>query len=176
VAGGKADGRAAISLQGAIPVRLPPPALVRLLHDPRNLGQAIPLCRSLRQTGPGRYVADIATQAGPVPIRFEATITLTELQPLRLYRVSVKGGTLLTGVVDVQTEVTLDDRQGTSVLRYHGRLSASGIAGRLILPREALVQERTVQMFTRLAYGIEAAWKAECDGQQAPGIASPRPA
>ena len=148
-----------MDLSGSLPIHVPPAEVARLIHDPLMLAALVPACRAVQETAPGHYTAQIEYAAGPVPIRFQALITVIPVQPGQTYEMQIKGGTLVTGVVTVANLITLHPTARGCRLEYAGTLSATGIARRMLLGREDALRTRTTRIFYRLKAEIEQAWR-----------------
>jgi len=67
----------------------PPQAVWTLLMDPEAIKSCLPGCKELRPVGDNRYQAEMSIGVAAVTGTFNATVTLSDLQPPSSYRLSV---------------------------------------------------------------------------------------
>jgi carbon monoxide dehydrogenase subunit G len=67
----------------------PPQAVWTLLMDPEAIKSCLPGCKELRPIGDNRYQAEMSIGVAAVTGTFNATVTLSDLQPPASYRLSV---------------------------------------------------------------------------------------
>jgi carbon monoxide dehydrogenase subunit G len=67
----------------------PPDAVWTLLMDPEAIKSCLPGCKELRPSGDNRYQAEMSIGVAAVTGTFNATVTLSDLQPPSSYRLSV---------------------------------------------------------------------------------------
>src|SRR6266576_3116807 len=67
----------------------PPDAVWTLLMDPEAIKSCLPGCKELRPVGDNRYQAEMSVGVAAVTGTFNATVTLSDLQPPSSYRLSV---------------------------------------------------------------------------------------
>jgi carbon monoxide dehydrogenase subunit G len=67
----------------------PPQAVWTLLMDPEAIKSCLPGCKELRPVGDNRYQAEMSIGVAAVTGTFNATVTLSDLQPPSAYRLSV---------------------------------------------------------------------------------------
>ena len=77
---GKARGKG-LQGEGSAFVPCAPELVWRTLLDPDKLAKVIPGCHKLEQVGPNSYRADLSLGVGAVRGRFQARISLTDLDP-----------------------------------------------------------------------------------------------
>jgi carbon monoxide dehydrogenase subunit G len=67
----------------------PPDTVWTLLMDPEAIKSCLPGCKELRPSGDNRYQAEMSIGVAAVTGTFNATVTLSDLQPPSSYRLSV---------------------------------------------------------------------------------------
>ncbi len=67
----------------------PPQHVWAVLMDPDAIKSCVPGCRELRPLGDNRYQAEMSIGVAAVTGTFNATVTLSDLQPPTSYRLSV---------------------------------------------------------------------------------------
>ena len=68
----------------------PPQAVWTLLMDPEAIKSCLPGCKELRPIGDNRYQAEMSIGVAAVTGTFNATVTLSDLQPPSSYRLGVE--------------------------------------------------------------------------------------
>lgn len=101
-----------------------------LLMDPQSLARCIPGCENITETGLGRYRATVSVAKGPFNGRYQLEVTLTDLDPVRSYRMVIEGiGS--AGFASGDAQITLEPGRGTTTVRMAGTAEAKGIMGRI---------------------------------------------
>lgn len=98
-----------LSAQGSVEIAATPARVFEVLLDPVALAKIIPGCHELKTEGEGRYRADVTVGIGLVKARYEARITLSDIQPPHSLRLAGSGSSSLgTGAGDglVRLEAT----------------------------------------------------------------------
>ena len=83
-----------------------------VLLDPAALARVIPGCHGLQADGPNRYRADVTVGVGLIKARYEARITLSDIEAPHRLRLAGRGSSSLgTGAGDglVRLSVGLED-------------------------------------------------------------------
>ncbi|GAA0588149.1 carbon monoxide dehydrogenase subunit G [Caenispirillum bisanense] len=91
--------------------RIPAPreAVWQALNDTEILKASIDQLEALEWTAPDALRATVATPVGPLTARFQATITLTEVEPPHRYVLSGRGEGGMAGFAGVVARVRLED-------------------------------------------------------------------
>ena len=114
-----------LAAQGSVDIAAPPQRVFEVLLDPAALARVIPGCHGLQADGPNRYRADVTVGVGLIKARYEARISLSEIDaPHSLRLAGVGSSSLGTGAGDgaVRLEATPD---GTR-LHYDYRAQVGG--------------------------------------------------
>ena len=113
--------------------RIPAPLdrVWQALNDPQVLQQCIPGCQSLAKEGDDRLRAVVEVKIGPIGARFNANITLTNIQPSQGYTLigEGQGGTVGSAKASIQV-----------------RLQSEGALTRLFYDMDAQVGGRLAQL------------------------------
>jgi carbon monoxide dehydrogenase subunit G len=100
-------------------------AVWSFLTDARRIGQCLPGCEKLEQTGEGTYDLQMRFGVGAISGIFTGSIRLHDLQPTSAYRMAVNGrGT--PGFVNGEGTIQLAPEDTGTLLRYSGDVSAGG--------------------------------------------------
>jgi uncharacterized protein len=133
------------------------------------LAACIPGCQKLEQISPTLIEATIVAQLGPVKAPFGTRIELRDLDPPRGYTLVGEGKSAAAGFGKGEARVTLEERDGATVLVYVAELKIGGkiaqVGARLL---EGTTKQLAEQFFTKFAEHFP----------QAPGtaVAPPAPA
>lgn len=155
-----------MDVSGAVVIRVPPERVAAALHDPRVLARVLPGCKSVTQTGEGRYQARVEFSGGPLPMRTDVALVVTPLPGGSAYRMEMKAGNIVTGTVRSSTELTLAQVPRGCRLTYQGTVDSTGLVKRFLSGRQESVANRVEQMFRGLKLHIEQGGKT--GGQAAP--------
>lgn len=114
-----------LAAQGSVDIAAPPERVFEVLLDPAALARVIPGCHALQADGVNRYRADVTVGIGLIKARYEARITLSDIEAPHSLRLKGSGSSNLgTGAGDglVRLEATAD---GTR-LHYDYRAQVGG--------------------------------------------------
>lgn len=116
------------------------------LFDPEVLEQCIPGCQSLSKESAERMRAVAEIKIGPIGARFNATVTMSEVETPRAYTLTIEaqGGTV--GFVKSRIKVQLADDGGATVLSYD---VDAEVGGRLAQLGGALIDATAKQLATK---------------------------
>lgn len=121
-------------VKGTFRYEAAPDIVYATLLDPVALKSCIPGCEGLESTGPDEYRALIKVGVAGIRGTFEGTVTISDQDPGRGYRmaVSAKGG---PGTVSGTATITLSGGDGATVVDVDGDAKiagpAAGVAQRL---------------------------------------------
>jgi carbon monoxide dehydrogenase subunit G len=116
------------------------------LNDPRVLRQSIPGCEELEQADARTLRARVRSKVGPIAVRFNGVVELSEIDVDHGYKISFRGEGGAAGFVKGNAVVSLDGGEDDTVLRY---TATAQIGGRL------------AQIGSRLIDGVAAKTAAE---------------
>ena len=107
------------------------------LLDPDTLRNCIPGCESLERLDQDHYQARIKTAIGPVRATFDTELRIRDAKPPEHYRLDGAGKGGAIGFGRGHADVTLDDENGGTVLRYTAAFQVGGrlaqLGSRLVL-------------------------------------------
>jgi carbon monoxide dehydrogenase subunit G len=119
-----------MNFSGAYVFNATPKQVWDLLMDPQTLAQCIPGCQNVTETGLGRYRATVSVAVGPFNGRYQLEVTLTDLDPVRSYRMGIEGiGS--AGFASGEARITLEPGRGNTTVRMEGTAEAKGMMGRV---------------------------------------------
>ncbi|MFW2354052.1 xanthine dehydrogenase family protein molybdopterin-binding subunit [Hydrogenophaga sp.] len=148
-----------LAAQGTVEIAAPPERVFEVLLDPAALARVIPGCHALQADGVNRYRADVTVGIGLIKARYEARITLSDIEAPHRLRLMGRGSSNLgTGAGDgvVRLEATAN---GTR-LHYDYRAQVGG--------KVAMVGSRMLESAAR----VIVAQLFESLGRQAAGDAA----
>ena len=96
------------------------------LNNPDVLAQCIPGCESVERVSDTELTAKMRVKIGPVKARFESDIVLSNLNPPESYTISGAGKGGPAGFGKGSADVTLDEVEGGTTLRYTASLHVGG--------------------------------------------------
>lgn len=116
------------------------------LYDPEVLKRCIPGCQTVTKESEERMRAAAEIKIGPIGARFNGTVTLSDIDPLSSYTLTIEaqGGTV--GFVKSIAKVRLSDDQGSTLLTYE---VDAQIGGRLAQLGGAIMDATAKQMANR---------------------------
>ena len=124
-----------IAAAGSVDIEAPPQAVFDVLLDPASLAKVIPGCRALTLVGEHEYRADVTLGIGLVRCRFDARISLSDIDAPRSLVLSGRGLGAL-GAAEGRGTVTLQPTQTGTRLDYAYRTSVNGklaaVGGRML--------------------------------------------
>ena len=122
------------------------------LNDPDVLRSCINCVRSMERTGDTTFAATVKIKIGPVSATFKGHVELTNIDPLKAYRISGAGQGGIAGFAKGAADVTLTDVPEGTLLRYDVQANLGGriaqIGARLI---DGVVKKSADQFFASFA-------------------------
>lgn len=114
-----------LAAQGTVDIAAPPERVFEVLLDPAALARVIPGCHGLEADGPNRYRADVTVGVGLIKARYEARISLSDIDAPRSLRLAGVGSSSLgTGAGD--GAVRLEATASGTRLHYDYRAQVGG--------------------------------------------------
>ncbi len=127
----------AMTMNGEVQLSASRETVWKKLNDPEVLKACIPGCEELEQTEEGGFRAVAKMKVGPVSARFKGRVTLSDLDPPKGYKITGEGEGGVAGFAKGGATVTLDDRDGGTLLTYNVEAQIGGklaqLGQRLIL-------------------------------------------
>ncbi len=149
-----------LAAQGTVEIAAPPERVFAVLLDPAALARVIPGCHALEADGENRYRADVTVGIGLIKARYEARITLSDIEAPHRLRLAGSGSSSLgTGAGDglVRLEATAE---GTR-LHYDYRAQVGGkvamVGSRMLEGAARVIVAQLFESLGRQAAGTGAA-------------------
>jgi hypothetical protein len=148
-----------MEFKGRYVVPSPPDAVWAALFDPDMLSRCIPGAQSVRQTGPGAFIAKAVLKVGPVKATFEGKVTVTEKEAppgfVHAGTLSGEGQGGAAGFARGGAEVQLAAEGGNTILTYAAQAVIGGrlaqIGQRLI---DGAAKALADEFFAKFAAGL----------------------
>ena len=96
------------------------------LNDPEVLRRCIPGCEQFEQQAKNEYHAKVVSKIGPVKAKFNAKVSLTELQPPQSYTLLGEGQGGVAGFGQGSARVNLAEVQDGTQLIYSAEFKVGG--------------------------------------------------
>ena len=125
-----------MQMTGERRIEAPRERVWQALNDPDILLRSIPGCEELEKTAEDAFTAKVKAKVGPVSAKFAGTVTLSDLDPPRSYKISGEGKGGAAGFAKGGAEVQLEEDGGATLLKYQVDAKVGGklaqIGSRLI--------------------------------------------
>jgi 2-furoyl-CoA dehydrogenase large subunit len=151
-----AGGGSQLTARDSVDIPAAPSAVFDALLDADTLAAIIPGCHALEATGEHTYWADVTLGVGMVRARFDAKVSLSELDRPHSLRLSGSGSSSM-GSADGSAKIRLSETEtGTTRLAYDYQTSVSGkiaaVGGRILDSASSLIIGR---IFARLSERLQ---------------------
>jgi uncharacterized protein len=127
----------AMTMNGEVQLSASRETVWEKLNDPEVLKACIPGCEELEPTEESGFRAVAKMKVGPVSARFKGRVTLSDLDPPKGYKITGEGEGGVAGFAKGGATVTLDDKDGGTLLTYNVEAQIGGklaqLGQRLIL-------------------------------------------
>jgi len=127
----------AMTMNGEVQLSASRETVWEKLNDPEVLKACIPGCEELEPTEESGFRAVAKMKVGPVSARFKGRVTLSDLDPPNGYKITGEGEGGVAGFAKGGATVTLDGRDGGTLLTYNVEAQIGGklaqLGQRLIL-------------------------------------------
>lgn len=165
-----------MEMTGQQRISAPPPRVWDMLNDPEILKRCIPGCQTLTKESDEKLRATLEIKIGPIGVRLNGTVTLSDIDPPKGYSMTVEGQGGTVGNVKGAIKVRLAaDNTGGTLLSYE---VAAQVGGRLAQLGGPIIDSTAKQLagkfFQQLdaVLGKPAEVPAAAAGQQIPAATS----
>ena len=125
-----------MQLSGEQTIAAPRPTVWEALNDPEMLARCIPGCENVVRHSETRFEATVMTKVGPLRARFTGKVEMRDVDAPAGCTIHFEGGAGSMGMAQGQSQVTLTEVAGGTLLRYQAEAAIGGklgqIGGRLI--------------------------------------------
>ena len=129
-----------MKLSGSYEFDTGPEKVWQILTDPEALKSCIPGCEKMDALGNYEYAATVTISMGPIRSKFDAKVTMVDLQPFESYKLVVEGNGP-SGFVRGESQIKLTGSGSKTTVDVDSDSSSGGLLAR--------VGQRMVETFAR---------------------------
>ena len=129
-----------MKLSGSYEFDTGPEKVWQILTDPEALKSCIPGCEKMDALGNNEYAATVTISMGPIRSKFDAKVTMVDLQPFESYKLIVEGNGP-SGFVRGESQIKLTGSGSKTTVDVDSDSSSGGLLAR--------VGQRMVESFAR---------------------------
>ena len=129
-----------MKLSGSYEFDTAPEKVWQILTDPEALRSCIPGCEKMDALGNNEYAAAVTISMGPIRSKFDAKVTMVDLQPFESYKLIVEGNGP-SGFVRGESQIKLTGFGSKTTVDVDSDSSSGGLLAR--------VGQRMVESFAR---------------------------
>ena len=151
-----------MEMSGSRQIAAPQAEVWRALNDPEILKRCIPGCESLEKVDDKNMKGIVALKLGPMALRFNGDVQLSNINPPNSYRLSGSGKAGPAGFANGFADVKLEPKEGGTLLTYKVESTVGGrmaqLGARLI---DATAAQLAGQFFDKFASEVAPAAAAQ---------------
>ena len=129
-----------MKLSGSYEFDTGPEKVWQILTDPEALKSCNPGCEKMDALGNNEYAATVTISMGPIRSKFDAKVTMVDLQPFESYKLVVEGNGP-SGFVRGESQIKLTGSGSKTMVDVDSDSSSGGLLAR--------VGQRMVETFAR---------------------------
>ena len=129
-----------MKLSGSYEFDTGPEKVWQILTDPEALRSCIPGCEKMNALGNNEYSATVTISMGPIRSKFDAKVTMVDLQPFESYKLIIEGNGP-SGFVRGESQIKLTGSGSKTTVDVDSDSSSGGLLAR--------VGQRMVETFAR---------------------------
>ena len=129
-----------MKLSGSYEFDTAPEKVWQILTDPEALKSCIPGCEKMDALGNNEYAATVTISMGPIRSKFDAKVTMVDLQPFESYKLVVEGNGP-SGFVRGESQIKLTGSGSKTTVDVDSDSSSGGLLAR--------VGQRMLETFAR---------------------------
>ena len=129
-----------MKLSGSYEFDTAPEKVWQILTDPEALRSCIPGCEKMNALGNNEYSATVTISMGPIRSKFDAKVTMVDLQPFESYKLIIEGNGP-SGFVRGESQIKLTGSGSKTTVDVDSDSSSGGLLAR--------VGQRMVESFAR---------------------------
>ena len=129
-----------MKLSGSYEFDAAPEKVWQTLTDPEALRGCIPGCEKMDSLGNDEYTATVTISMGPIRSKFDAKVTMVDLQPFESYKLVVEGNGP-SGFVRGESRIKLTENGNKTTVDVDSDSSSGGLLAR--------VGQRMIESFAR---------------------------
>lgn len=166
-----------MEMSGSRQIAAPQADVWQKLNDPLVLKRCIPGCESLEKIDDTNLKGVVAIRLGPMALRFNGDVQLSNIKPPNSYRLSGSGKAGPAGFASGFADVSLEPKDGGTLLSYKVE---STIGGRMAQLGARLIDATSAQLagefFDKFAAEVAPAAAPEAVSASGPVVPKSRPA
>lgn len=166
-----------MEMSGSRQIAAPQADVWQKLNDPLVLKRCIPGCESLEKIDDTNLKGVVAIRLGPMALRFNGDVQLSNIKPPNSYRLSGSGKAGPAGFASGFADVSLEPKDGGTLLSYKVE---STIGGRMAQLGARLIDATSAQLagefFDKFAAEVAPAAAPEAVSAGGPVVPKSRPA
>ena len=151
-----------MKMTGEFSIPAPREAVWEALNDPEVLKLCIPGCDEIVKRSDTEFDAKVTMKVGPVRTRFTGQVTLSDIDPPNGYKITGEGKGGAAGFARGGAEITLEARDGGTILRYTVTAAVGGklaqMGSRLV---DGVAHKMAEQFFARFTEQLQPAVAAK---------------
>ena len=129
-----------MKLSGSYEFNASPEKVWQTLTNPDCLSTCIPGCEKMEAIGDNEYAATVSIAMGPIRSKFDAKVTMFDLQPFESYKLVVEGNGP-SGFVRGESQIKLSENGNKTTVDVDSDSSSGGLLAR--------VGQRMIESFAR---------------------------
>lgn len=149
-----------MELQDEITINAPKDKVYAALNDPEILQQCIPGCEELVQHSDTELEAKVVLKVGPVKAKFSGNVELDKTGAPDAFSLSGQGNGGAAGHAKGGADVTLEEVDGATVLKYTAKADIGGklaqLGSRLIQSTSKKLAAKFFKKFAEVVDGVDA--------------------
>lgn len=149
-----------MELQDEITINAPKDTVYAALNDPEILRQCIPGCEELVQHSDTELEAKVVLKVGPVKAKFSGNVELDKSGAPDAFSLSGQGNGGAAGHAKGGADVTLEEIDGVTVLKYTAKADIGGklaqLGSRLIQSTSKKLASKFFKKFAEVVDGVDA--------------------
>ena len=147
-----------MKMTGEFSIAAPREAVWQALNDPDVLKLCIPGCDEIVKRSDTEFDAKVTARVGPVRTKFTGQVTLSDIDPPNGYTITGEGKGGAAGFAKGGAQITLEARDGGTLLRYTVTASVGGklaqMGSRLV---DGVAHKMAEQFFARFTEQLQPA-------------------
>lgn len=115
-----------MDMSGEYRIPAPRETVWEAINDPDILKECIPGCESLEKTSDTEMAAQVTAKVGPIKAKFNGTVTLSDLDPPKSYKITGEGKGGAVGFAKGGADITLAEEGDDTILTYTAKAQVGG--------------------------------------------------
>lgn len=115
-----------MDMSGEYRIPAPRETVWEAINDPDVLKECIPGCESLEKTSDTEMAALVTAKVGPIKAKFKGTVTLSDLDPPKSYKITGEGKGGSVGFAKGGADIALAEDGNETILTYTAKAQVGG--------------------------------------------------